>query len=110
MVNALCKSGSVIKEEMTSEEAHLVHMAIGISGETGELLDIVKKSVVYRKDLDIQHVIEELGDIEFYLEGFRQGVGLDREEILQNNMNKLGVRYSGFKYSNENAKDRKDKS
>lgn len=38
-------------------------MATGVSGEAGELLDAVKKSVVYKKPLDRENVVEELGDL-----------------------------------------------
>ena len=49
-------------------------MVVGVSGEAGELLDAVKKAVIYRKPLDLENVIEELGDLEFYMEGLRQGL------------------------------------
>ncbi len=43
MVAALAKPGEKIASELTGEDAHLIHMAIGISGESGELLDAIKK-------------------------------------------------------------------
>ncbi len=109
MVKQLCKNGSEIQQELTPEDSHLIHMIMGISGEAGELLDAIKKSVIYRKDLDVDNVIEELGDIEFYLEGFRQGLNITREETLNHNIEKLGKRYKGHQYSNEQAKNRADK-
>lgn len=109
MVKALAKSGDTIQSEMTGHDAHLMHMAIGVSGEAGELLDAVKKAVIYRKPLDRENVIEELGDIEFYLEGLRQGAGITREETLQANIAKLGVRYEGLRYSDTAAQQRADK-
>lgn len=109
MVAALAKPGSQIAEELTGEDAHLMHMAIGISGESGELLDAIKKKVIYRKDLDRVNVVEELGDLEFYMEGLRQGLGITREECLAANIEKLGTRYENFQYSNQKAQDRADK-
>lgn len=109
MVKVLAKSGDIIAKELTGNDAHLMHMAIGISGEAGELLDAIKKRVIYRKDLDLENVIEELGDLEFYLEGIRQGLGLTREQCLEANINKLGKRYEGMKYSDKAAHDRADK-
>jgi NTP pyrophosphatase (non-canonical NTP hydrolase) len=47
MVKALVKSGEVIANEMTGSNAHLLHMAVGIAGEAGELLDAIKKAVIY---------------------------------------------------------------
>ena len=58
MVRALAKSGETIRKELTASDAHIVHMAMGISGEAGELLDAIKKNVVYRKILDRNNVIE----------------------------------------------------
>ena len=109
MVMALAKSGAVIAEEIDAEDAHLMHMAIGISGEAGELLDAIKKKVIYRKPLDQENVLEELGDLEFYMEGIRQGLGVTREQCLEANIEKLGKRYEGMQYSDKAAHDRADK-
>lgn len=109
MVKGLAKSGATIASEMTAEDAHLMHMAIGISGEAGELLDAIKKQVIYRKPLDRENALEELGDLEFYMEGIRQGLGFTREECLAANIAKLGKRYEGLKYTDTAAQERADK-
>lgn len=108
-VAALTKSGADIQQELTAEDCHMLHMAVGISGEAGELLDAVKKAVIYRKPLDRENVVEELGDLEFYMEGLRQGLGITREETIQANIAKLGKRY-GEKYSDKAAQERADKA
>lgn len=110
MVKALAKDGALIAAEMTPADAHLMHMAIGISGEAGELLDAIKKRVIYRKELDTTNVLEELGDLEFYLEGIRQGLGINREDCLAANIAKLGKRYEGLTYSDQAAQQRADKA
>lgn len=107
-VTCLCKDGRDVIAELTPQQAHGWHMATGVSGEAGELLDAVKKWVIYQKPLDLQNVMEELGDLEFYMEGMRQCVGLTREEVIEHNTKKLEVRY-GEKYSNQAAITRKDK-
>jgi NTP pyrophosphatase (non-canonical NTP hydrolase) len=109
LVRNIAKPGSTVKEELTPESAHLWHMATGISGEAGELLDAIKKVAIYCKPIDLKHVIEELGDLEFYMEGLRQGLGITREETIQGNIEKLLVRYSQLTYSNSAAIDRADK-
>lgn len=109
MVKKLVKDGQRILDQITAEEMHLLHMAVGISGEAGELLDAVKKASVYKKQIDRVNVIEELGDLEFYMEGLRQGLKITREETLEANKAKLAVRYSGFEYSNNKAQERADK-
>jgi len=80
LVTALAKPGADIVASLTAEDAHALHMAVGISGEAGELLDAVKKAAIYRKPIDRENVIEEMGDLEFYMEGLRQGLGITREE------------------------------
>ena len=109
MVAALAKSGEDITNEMNPTKAHILHMAVGIAGEAGELLDAIKKAVIYNKPLDMENVIEELGDLEFYMEGLRQGVSVTREQTINANISKLGVRYMGFKYTDESAQKRADK-
>jgi len=108
-VSKLVKSGFSIKNSMTNEQAHLIHMTMGISGEAGELLDAIKKHVMYGKELDRENIIEELGDLEFYMEGLRQGLGIKREDTIWHNINKLSVRYKDHNYSDEQAIARKDK-
>lgn len=109
MVKALAKPGDEIAKSMTGEEAHLLHMAVGICGEAGELLDAVKKHVIYKKPLDLANVIEELGDLEFYLEGLRSALEINRLEVFKVNMEKLSKRYASGKYSDTQAQTRADK-
>ena len=109
MVARLSKPGDNIKNELTPKQAHLLHMAVGISGEAGELLDAVKKHAIYQKPLDITNVVEELGDLEFFMEGLRSTLGISRDEVLAKNINKLSARYHKGLYSNEQAQARADK-
>ena len=110
MVQALAKPGEVIARELSPLDAHLLHMAVGVSGEAGELLDAVKKATIYRKPLDLPNVVEELGDLEFYMEGLRAALGISREDCLRANTAKLGKRYAAKTYSDQQAADRADKA
>jgi len=109
LVKALCKPGETILAELTAHDANLIHMAMGVSGESGELLDAVKKHTIYRKPIDLANVVEELGDLEYFMEGLRQELGIDREACLRANIDKLNKRYGEGKYSNEQAQARADK-
>lgn len=109
MVAKLAKPGQNIIDGLTPEKAHILHMAVGVSGESGELLDAVKKNAVYNKPLDLANVIEELGDLEFYMEGLRAQLGITREQTIEANINKLGKRYASMSYSDEAAQNRADK-
>ncbi len=55
---------------ITPKNLHLLHMAIGIAGEVGELLDAVVNNAA------VLHMKEEIGDIEWYLEGYRAESGV----------------------------------
>ena len=100
--------------EQHPEQLHAWHMATGVSGEAGELLDAVKKHVVYAKDADINNIIVELGDLEFYMEGLRQHFDITRETTLKANEEKLmkgkNARYASGSYSDEQAQNRADKA
>ena len=109
LVKSLLKSGKDIQESLTASEANLVHLALGISGEAGEVVDAIKKAAIYKKPLDRENIIEELGDLEFYMEGLRQAIGVTREEVIDQNVQKLGKRYSSGKYSDKQAQERADK-
>lgn len=109
MVTALAKPGQAILREVTADQMHALHMAVGASGEAGELLDAIKKWVIYQKPLDTVNVIEELGDLEFYLQGLREGLGITREQTIAANVAKLGKRYHTGGYTNAQAQQRADK-
>lgn len=110
LVKALVKNPEQLRSELTAPDANLIHMSMGIAGEAGELLDAIKKHTIYRKPLDRDNVIEELGDLEFFLEGLRQELGITREETLEANISKLTTRYKKLSFSNEEAITRADKA
>lgn len=109
MVNTLAKDGEEIIKSLTQSKVEAWHHASCIPSEAGELFDAVKKWVIYNKDLDLQNVIEEMGDIEFYLAGLRQVLGISRHQTLQANVDKLNKRYSLGNYSDQQAQERADK-
>ena len=109
MVSNLAKDGKDIISSLTPQAAHLWHMASALCGEAGELFDAIKKSVIYEKNLDVENVVEELGDIEFYLEGLRSSLEITRLQTLAHNLLKLDRRY-GEEYSDEAAQERADKA
>ena len=91
------------------ERDNLMHAAAGVAGEAGELLDAIKKHWAYNKPLDIENVIEELGDLEFYMQALRIQIGIPRSHIIAANFAKLSKRYSSGTYSDQQAQDRADK-
>lgn len=109
-VAKLIKSPEELLQNLTPEQMNLIHMVMGISGEAGELLDAVKKFAIYNKPLDVNNVIEELGDLMFYIEGIKNALQISDAEILQRNVTKLSKRYTQLTYSDEAAINRVDKN
>ena len=108
-VRRLAKPGEEILKSLDSNQCHMLHMAVGIAGEAGELLDAIKKAVIYQKPLDLENVIEELGDLEFYMEGLRQACKVTRSQVISSNTSKLSIRYENG-YSDQAAQQRADKA
>lgn len=76
MVAALVKPGEAMLATMTPAKMHSLHMAIGVAGETAELLSCIKAVHLGAGKLDRANAIEELGDLEFYIEGLARPYGL----------------------------------
>ena len=76
---------------------HLLNGALGLTGESGEVADLVKKCLMQGHDLDLDHVAKELGDICWYIAETATAIGYDMETIMQMNIDKLKKRYpEGF--------------
>lgn len=75
----------------------LINSVMGLCGESGEAIDIVKKWMAQGHELDKDHLAKELGDIAWYLAEAATALDLSLEEILQANLDKLKKRYpEGF--------------
>ncbi len=90
-------------------EYPLVHAALGIAGEAGEIVDVVKKNYAYKKPIDMAHLEEELGDVMYYIVMMTLFAGISLEDCLRKNIEKLNKRYPTGSYSNQDAIDRADK-
>lgn len=86
-----------------------LHAALGVAGEAGELADAVKKEVIYCKPLDRKNLVEELGDLRFYIQAIMNLYSVTEQEVLQHNACKLMVRYENLEYSDAAAQARADK-
>ena len=75
----------------------LINSVMGLCGESGEAIDIVKKWFAQGHELDRDHLAKELGDIAWYLAEAATALDLSLEEIFQANIDKLKRRYpEGF--------------
>lgn len=100
---------SQLFKEMDNPEQALAHAAIGLNTEAGEALDAVKKHWIYKQDLNVINLIEELGDLQFYVQALCNILCIDIEQLKYINMAKLSKRYPNLEYSDEHAKQRLDK-
>ena len=79
----------------------LINGVMGLCGESGEAIDMVKKHLAQGHDLDREKLAKELGDIAWYLAETAHAIGYDLETILQMNIDKLKARYpEGFSREN----------
>ena len=87
---------TTLNPELSKKEV-LINSVMGLCGESGEAIDIVKKWMAQGHELDKAHLAKELGDIAWYLAEAATALDLPLEEILQANLDKLKKRYpDGF--------------
>lgn len=71
--------------------------ALGLAGETGEVVDHIKKALFQEHSIDADHLKEELGDILWYLVLAAHAVDVTLDEVIVQNIQKLQERYpDGF--------------
>jgi len=91
--------------------ALLMTGAIGIASEGGEFAEIVKKCIFQGKPMDdetVFHCKRELGDILWYWINSCRSLGLDPNEVVEENVNKLKARYPGGEFDVHYSENRKD--
>ncbi len=80
-----------------SEKDVLINGVMGLCGESGEAIDLVKKHLAQGHPLEAEKLAKELGDIAWYLAETAHAIGYSLEDILQMNIDKLAARYpEGF--------------
>ena len=73
---------------------------LGLAGESGECVDLMKKHLFQGHPLDKEHLAKELGDVAWYIAVTSYAIGYDLETILRMNVEKLQRRYpNGFEAS-----------
>jgi NTP pyrophosphatase (non-canonical NTP hydrolase) len=95
-----------LNKDLTKKEA-LVNSVMGLNGEAGEVIDLVKKHLFHGHVLNKEELIKELGDVAWYLAEAAYALDIDLETILKLNIEKLKKRYpEGF--SIKDSINRKD--
>lgn len=77
--------------------AQLINGVLGLTGEAGEVSDLVKKGIFHEKGIDLEHLKKELGDCAWYLAMICDACGFTLDDVMQTNIDKLKARYpQGF--------------
>ncbi len=97
--------------DSTVNIALLMTGAVGLASEGGEFSEIVKKCVFQGKPMEdetIFHMKRELGDIMWYWISACRALGLDPNEVVEENVNKLKARYPGGEFDVHYSENRQD--
>ena len=90
-----------------SRKEQLSNLCMGLCGESGEVVDYIKKCMYHNHKLYKQDIIKELGDVMWYLTNIATFFNIPMTYILDENIKKLEERYpEGF--SNEKSINRKE--
>ena len=84
---------------------HILHAALGIGSEAGEILDALKKQHAYNKPIDKVNMIEEVGDVMWYVMLMCRALNVDLETVCRTNIEKLKARYPN-QWNQEDALNR----
>ena len=92
-----------------NKDEMLINSVMGLCGESGEAIDIVKKWFAHGHELDKEHLKKELGDVAWYLAEASSALGFTLEEVLEANIDKLRKRYpEGFETKKSVERDETD--
>lgn len=82
---------AIYKEKLPSFNARLSYVALGLTGEAGEVAEKIKK--VMRDGTYVpEDITRELGDVLYYITQMASLLGVELEEVAHQNMLKLRVR------------------
>lgn len=88
---AFVNRGVILNDDTVRER--LLLSAVGIGGEAGETIDILKKHVFHGKAIDHAEIVLEMGDMFWYFTLLADTLGISLAEIIDRNMEKLTNRY-----------------
>lgn len=89
-------SGTFKPAEAIEDEkiVHLLDWCLGLSGETGEVLDLVKHNVFHKEKADLMELAKELGDVMWYVSAICTTCEISLDDVQKLNILKLQHRYN----------------
>ena len=92
-VNEYQKAAMATLNPALDKKDVLINSVMGLCGESGEAIDIVKKWLMQGHELDKAHLIKELGDVAWYLAEAATALDVPLEAVFQGNLDKLRQRF-----------------
>lgn len=94
--------------EIPTNEMLLLWNAVGVAGEAGEIVELAKKQIFHQHGIDVDKWKKELGDVIWYVAGCCTSLGLNLNEVMESNIEKLKERYpKGFDFNRTTFKEGK---
>ena len=96
-INEYEKLAMATLNKKIKKEDILINSAMGLCGESGEVIDLIKKHLFQGHELNKDDLLKELGDVAWYLAEAAYALDVSLEEICQKNIEKLKKRFpEGF--------------
>lgn len=87
------KYQAVAKKAIDLEETALTYLALGLVGEAGEVIELIKKYIYRGNKISREAITHELGDVLFYLSQLAAWLDIPLEEVAKANIEKQKKRY-----------------
>jgi NTP pyrophosphatase (non-canonical NTP hydrolase) len=94
-----------VEHKLSDNDLMLVWNALALTGEAGEIAELVKKGIFHRHGIDRYKLADELGDVLWYVAALCTHADLSLSDVMRLNIEKLKERYpNGF--STEDSRNR----
>lgn len=93
-------------QALTPEQGLMLNMTLGLAGEAGEVVELVKKAIFHGHHFSVVNVAEELGDILYYVAMIADLINVNLETVMKDNQAKREARYpNGFSEERSQQRD-----
>ena len=108
-VNEYQKEAMTLLNPAIPQKDVLLNALMGLCGESGEAIDLMKKHLYQAHELDRDKLIKELGDVCWYVAEIASALDTDLDTVMQKNIDKLRARYpEGFDTLRSQSRSEKD--